>query len=203
MVSLTVLKAYLSITSSDDDALLTSFEAIASARLSALIGRELNETTYTDEVVNIERTVFDLQGWVKFDLAGAKSYIHLDNYPISTFTSLKVDGQALTVDSDYYVLSDEGVLILAVAVNDRFKNALATYTAGYAEDEAPQELQWIVMEMVKGMYQDGATPVQGSKDVKSEKIGEYAVTYDASKTESFIGSPEVQAIINKYKAISL
>jgi hypothetical protein len=203
MVSLTKLKAYLSITSSDDDTLLTSFEVIASARVSALVGKELNSTVYTSEVVNIERSNVDLQPWVKFDLSGMRSYIHLENYPVTTFTSLIVGEDTLTVDEDYYVLLEEGVLIMATSIDDSYKNALATYTAGYAEDEAPEELQWIVMEMVKSMYQDSTTPVQGSLDIKSEKIGEYAVSYDVGRMNTFVSSSEVQMIINKYKNVSL
>ena len=201
MITLAELKAYLSITVSTYDTFLTNLISLAIGRLEGVAGRSLGLATYTNEVLEVEGSSFNAEDFVGLKINQPVVAVKLKNYPVATLTSVTLDGDALTSGEDFYLRADEGILLFYSDISSYGDKLLATYTAGYSDSTAPDGLKWILYEMCKIMFQNGATPTKGGREVESKRIGEYSVSYKSEDVGSFMNSAEVQEIVGKYKQI--
>lgn len=118
IVSVKDLKVFLEIPTSDYDELLTMVVGFVSSRIQTFLNRELKKQS---------RTIYRD--------AGRKRYF-LPAYPIDTSETLTVtyDGTVQTVDDDYYVWSDEGIIEFDTETSyvDP-KEVVIVWTGGYIE----------------------------------------------------------------------
>ena len=83
-----------------------------------------------------------------------KSYLYLDHYPVTTFTSLTLDGTTLTQDTEFFVDMDEGILecgytgwpgiMYPAKWTSQRQGIVVTYIAGYAAVPADVKMACLV-----------------------------------------------------------
>ncbi len=134
----------------------------ATSFIEKFCGRRFKKTTYTNELVD----------------GDGSQFLFLNNFPIITVTSIYwhwVLGTDELLDSDYYkIYSEEGYIFRSAGWTLGKHNIKITYEAGYdfTTDGIPAELQDICNSLVSSKY-----VLTNKLGIKSEKIGQYAVTY--------------------------
>jgi len=198
-------KAYLGLSSltAAEEAVLENVINMVTNFVESYCGRRFMQTAYSGE---------------EYDGAQDERLI-LNNYPVAsgeTFTfqwrdSASNEAEWETEESeDYFVKYDEGIINLT----GRTRLMVATlkyrvdYTAGYDYDNVATflgdteagDLEMAVWMLIASQW----FKRKGSPDVKSERIGDYAITYGGSmegllKDGSGQGISMVQATLDKYR----
>ena len=158
------------------------------------IGFRVQQTTYTNEEYDTEKS----------------DTLLIDNFPISTFTTLQRRNSALndndweTVDSNlYHVDLDSGVINGAggwLFARTR-KGYRVTYVAGYdfdlsttfLQDTEAADLELAVWLLISTVFNRG----KGGTGIKSESIGDYRVVY----AKSLMENEDIKALLDKYSVI--
>jgi hypothetical protein len=120
LVSLSNVKAFLEVSGTEFDALLNILIGYVSDRIQTFLNRGLQK---------VERTEY-------FE-AGRRKY-YLQGYPVDSTVTITVtlDDNAQTVDSDYFLWGDEGLIELYVkSLYIEPKQLSVTYTGGYNASE--------------------------------------------------------------------
>lgn len=203
MVTLAEAKTFMRVTTSADDALITSLIDYISTAVETYTGRIFRQTTVTEEVLTFDYSSFDLQYRPSFDLAGIRRIAFLKNYPITEITSLTHDGTALTVDDDYILDPSTGAVAFYTSVGDAKNSLLVTYTAGYATADVPADLKMIVLQGIKELYQSSGAVSAGVTAVDSKKIGDFSVSYatGSESINSYLSMNEL--ILKKYRVVNI
>lgn len=145
--------------------------ADASARIAERTGRAYTETTVTDEY---------------HDGTGSE-FILLDHYPITTMTSLTVDNDALTLNTDYWVKdADAGVIECKIAPAKRasglatgHRNVKASYKYGLTAIPSSVKDLCAVMVALKAI-DAGAQYGSTNGPLKSYSDGDVSISYAES-----------------------
>jgi len=145
-------------------------------------GRRFKKTTYTDLLVDGNGT----------------RYLFLDNYPIISVTSIYRHYVFATddlFDSDYYkVYENEGYVYRGMKWPYGQKNIKITYEAGYDfATGIPAELEYLCNSLVKMRFNS-----EGKAGIKSEKMGNYSVTYSDESIPS-----DIKIKLNQWRRLSV
>lgn len=158
LTTLADVKAYLRITNTADDAVLTRLISAASEYIRSWLNRDIDQRTYTE--------VRDGKGHPKMSFP---------NYPITDVTSITVDGQAIpkatTSTAPGWVLDDTGIMIQlrgCYNFNRGVQNCVFVYTAGYAP--VPADISQACIEMVCYRFKESDRIGVSSKTLAGEVI---------------------------------
>lgn len=183
LISLSDLKAYLNITDSSQDSLLTSAIEQASSFIDSYTNRKLEAQDYS----------------LRLDWHGEDEFI-FPQYPVNTLTSFQYNSWTIGTPvwedynkDKYYLDNDTGVFSLTFRIHKGIKNIRVICNAGYAT--IPEDLQRACIQIATYYYsQAGKTTSQ----VKKEQVDGASIEYDTT-----IGGIEqdTYAIINKYKNV--
>jgi hypothetical protein len=217
LITLADVKTFLQITSDDDDAILQMDIDLITAEVEAYTDRNLEEDTYTDEIIKLQRSNFDRLNTRPLAVSGKYQTTVLENYPCVSGVVIENDNVALTT-TDYNVDLTNAVVTFFNSVSDSKFKLTSTYTAGYSSEldanyTTPKDLQLVLMEGVKRLYQSGGTATQGKANIKSKKVGDYSVGYgnnadtsnvyatQAGLVKAYLESNSI--ILNRYKKVRI
>lgn len=157
LTTLADVKAYLRITNTADDAVLTRLISAASEYIRSWLNRDIDPRTYTE--------TRDGKGHPK---------MAFPNYPITGVTSITVDGvvipQALTWNASGWVLDDTGIMIQLrdYNFNRGVQNCVIVYSAGYTP--IPPDISQACIEMVSYRFKESDRIGVSSKTLAGEVI---------------------------------
>ena len=179
MAALTTLanvKTWLGITSSDDDALLTSLIGSASAFIEEWCGCSFSVVSES----------------IKRDGHGGHRAV-LPNYPVVAVASVSVDGVAITAAASFtaagYRVDDMSVILNCYRFNRGLANVQITYSHGYAS--VPADVAQACIEMVALRYRERDRIGYQSKTLAGETI-----TFMVSDM-----SQPIRAVLSQYKRV--
>jgi uncharacterized phiE125 gp8 family phage protein len=188
MITLSDLKTYLQITNSDDDSLLNVYIDDATAYLEKYTENKFTAVTYSDEPI---------------DTYDQHKEIILNAFPVTNVT-LKYDGD--NVDTDRYKTDlKSGAIYLDFTPESSFTKYTIDYEAGYTvtatSSEVPLDLQLIVKQMIKDLYQTNTVAKKGGGNITSKRLDDFQVSYGDTDTYKVFESVLQNNIhvINKYK----
>lgn len=171
LVSIDSLKTLLHITGSSEDSLLQAILASAQAQVVAYIGYNIENTTYTDEI---------------FDLNGQKQFV-LPFYPVTALTSIAIKNDSTWDPLTTYTLKSKWGIIVHDDFFPRWYARLkVTYSAGYTDTTVPSPIREAIIWLSTLSYHDNQ-----SGGIKREKVdGASEVEYTDSKqaTEKIFAS---------------
>ena len=154
--TLSDVKDYLGVTDTDDDSRLTLLIAWTEELIHMYLGRNLNETSYTQTAYK-----------------PATELIQLDNYPVASLTSVTIDDVVETL-TDFDLVTDIGAVhgdfILGEVIS-------IVYTGGYAT------IPPLIIEVFYQVVEDSYNEYKGTSDdeVKDVTLFDFAkVSYDTS-----------------------
>ena len=154
------VKTYLGLTTTDDDARLTLIISWTEALIHAYLGRNLNEATYTHK-----------------SYKPVSDNIQLDNYPVSSITSITIDGETKTL-ADYDLVEDVGIVYGDFTTGD-FVTII--YVGGYAT--LPTPIEDCFYAIIEDRYKE-YKGISGA-EVRDVTLFDFAkVSYDTSTTNS-------------------
>lgn len=153
---------------------------------------------YVDSIINTSSQFienycnrkFISQTFTEYYDGNDENKLLLDNFPVTTFTSLALWDfqtqtvlQTYTVNSDYEVYISEGIIYKPGVFNHGHKNYKVVYVAGYAIANVPDDLKTACFELAKLNYYK-----KDKQGIESETIGRYSVNYGTnSQTAYFMG----------------
>lgn len=205
LITVAEAKSFLQITGTTYDTLITGYVGYVTAEISSYLGRNLESTAYTNEVLQYESATFDLDENTPFDLASPQRVVNLKNYPVATVSgtaqlSISYDGVALVPDDDYKVDTDTGTVFLYASPSDYQRKLLATYTAGYST--VPDDIKLVALMGVKDLFRSGGVTAQGDLNVTSKSVGDFSVNYSQIQdTKAYITGNSL--ILSKYMKVGI
>jgi hypothetical protein len=133
-------------------------------------------------------------------------YLYLPNWPVTTLTSVIEDGVTLTLDTDFYVDLDTGLLTKATYANTLYsemygssenlwtnltQKIVVTYTAGYVQATTlPADLKLAALKEVARQY----------RMFLLKEHGETSRSTDGSSS-SYAEKPEWMEVVSRYRRI--
>jgi len=182
LTSLDAVKRYLGLSSDTDDELLTELIARVSDGIVAYCGRE-----------------FALGDYAEYHDGDGSDTLLLKQRPVTEVVALSQDGVEIAA-ADFVVYPEVGVAQLKSGVFGRgARNVYTSYRAGYAT--IPGDVEQAAVEWVARLY--AARGAAGGRAIASERVGDYAVTYDggAAGDVGAQGPPAtVRAALEPYRA---
>jgi hypothetical protein len=180
MADLTTLanaRAWLNLTSQDDDVLLARLITAASGFIESYINRTLGVHSVSE---------------VRDGLGGRRMV--LSDYPIVSVTTLAVNGVAIPAAADVvsngYRVVGIMVLLTGYIFSKGLGNVEVTYSSGYAT--TPPEIEQACIELVAWRYKERDRIGQSSKSVGAQET----VTYSIKDMPD-----DVKTILNQYKKV--
>jgi uncharacterized phiE125 gp8 family phage protein len=173
LITLDFFKTMMGITSSSNDTVYENLINAAADWLDEYLGRSLIYSSYSNEVYN----------------GSGNNILNLKNWPIVSVTSIQYrsgfgsDAVWTSLQGNEYQIDyNEGQIVVPGKFYRREINYRVTYTAGYSDDPTdqatgasaiPSSIKLALAELVQNMF----TNRKINKNVKSEKLKNYAVTY--------------------------
>jgi len=155
LTTLANAKAWVNVASPNDDAIIQRLVTAQSQGVLNYLNRPIAQTTYTE--------TYDGNG---LDL------LMLGNYPISSITSLSIDGQAITarpaLGQSGYTFDSDTIYLDGYTFNRGRANIVVTYVAGYAV--VPFDLEQAVIELVALRYKERDHIGHVSKAIQGETV---------------------------------
>lgn len=177
LTTVTSLKAYLGITTLDDDSLLASMITAYSTEVISWLNRDIALTTYTEQLSGDGGRV-----------------LMLGNYPIQSITSLTIDGIVIPARPAYgqngYLFDGDSVVLFGYVFTRDFLNVQITYSAGFTN--IPTDLAQAVNEIVALRYRERDRIGNASKTLAGETVAFIVKDFPAS----------AQTILNQYKSVT-
>lgn len=217
LITLSQAKAFMQITVSDYDDLITDYIQMVSAEIEAYTNRTFTKADY-NEALEIRNSRLDQGDYLGLQMQHDRLYIRLRHTPVQTVTSVTQRG--VTIDSDNYTVDTKaGIMTFYTPVSDYKGQLVANYTAGYDDPTVttggfivPFDLQMIAKQGVKVMFENNSIAKQGQGDVKSKSLKDFSVSYGNKQTGLYVDMGGVimksyiagnKAILDKYKYIDL
>lgn len=176
LTDLATVKQWLSITSSNDDALLTRLVTGASQFIQTWLNRDLASQNYSE--------TRDGHGG---------NILPFRDYPVTAVSSLVIDGDAIPAAPNTvirgYRFTDTRLVLQGYSFTRGAANVVINYTAGYAT--VPPEIAQAAIELVAYKYRE------------RDRIGHQSKSL-AGETVTFIvkDMPDgVKAVLNNYKKV--
>lgn len=158
------------------------------------IGRNLKQATYTQEEYSTEHG----------------NSLNLQNFPISSSATFKLELRTSgenedeweTVDSQYYFIDYDSGIIFGISGWNFMRTVngyRVTYTAGYDFDNTTKflsdtdaaDIELVVWMLGMSVWNRR----KGGVGIRSEKIGDYSVSY----TKMLLENSDIKSILDKYK----
>jgi hypothetical protein len=188
LTTLDNVKSYAEVAGAGDDTLLTRLISAWSARFRALTDRDISQQTYTETRDGSGGRVAGAWG-----AGGGATRLLLRNYPVSSVTSVTVDGDAIpkivNAGDSGWVLKGDVVELVGYRFTPGIQNVVVVYVAGF--ETTPLDVEQAVIEMVIWNYKARDRMGQNSKSVGGEVI-------------SFSSKPwpdSAQAVIDDYRRL--
>lgn len=170
------VKAWLNISASSDDALLSRMVSSASDFVQTWLNRNITSQNYQDV----------------FDGNGGRKYMTFA-YPVSAVASVFVDGIAIPASSSPvtpgYVVSKTRISMIGYAFSDGMQNCVVNYTAGYVA--VPTEIEQSCIEIVGIRYK-----ARGRIGVTSKSANGESVSFSQVDL-----SQAIQDVLQQYKKV--
>jgi uncharacterized phiE125 gp8 family phage protein len=115
LIELADAKAFLKVDYADEDTLIQSLIDEATAVIQKDYGRDIVQTTYTDEEYNGE----------------GHELLFIENWPVQSVSELKIDDEVIDV-ANYSLSKRTGVLKYQGRIPEGFGNVKVSYVGGYA-----------------------------------------------------------------------
>lgn len=155
LTTLTNAKAWLSLTGTTDDALLTRLISAVSASAQSYMGRIVASASYT-----ATRN------------GNGRSVIAFPDSPVTAVTSVTVDGTAIpartSVTGSGYSFGESLLFLIGYVFTKGVANVQLVYTGGYVT--TPLDLEQAVLDIVAYKYRERDRIGQGSKILQGETI---------------------------------
>lgn len=175
LTSLSAVQQYLGLSSGVDEALLSDLIARASAGACSYCGREFAAADYYE-----------------FHDGEGTEAVLLEQRPVTAVFALSDDGAEIAAD-EYVVYPEAGIVRLASGTfGHGARTVYAGYRAGY--ETLPGEVEQAVVAWTAELYQSREV---GGRPVASERVGDYAVTYEGESTAN--PSRRVRAALEPYR----
>lgn len=195
-ITLSEVKEALELSGTEHDARLNGYINRATDMIETYCKRRFLSTAYTNEVYS----------------AQSGSTLQLRNFPVTSLGSLEYSTSDFNnthydaVDTSLYALQtsnglDRGVVYLTGGFSTGINNWRATYTAGYALANVPNDLKEALIEIVSYLFnRRKATP-----GMKSETLGRYSYTLDSAMpgTSGLIEKLGIDTILDSYRTITV
>jgi hypothetical protein len=176
LTSLSAVQQYLGLSAGEDDELLTDLVARVSDGIVTYCGREFAAADFYE----------------CHDGDGGDSVL-LDQRPVTEVFALSDDGVEVGAD-DFVVYPELGVVRLRSGVFGRGARSISVnYRAGY--EAIPGDVEQAAVQWAAELYQ-GRGAAAG-REIKSERVGDYAVTYDGADDPGMPG--QVRAALEPYR----
>jgi hypothetical protein len=174
VITLSETKLYLGISGTTYDTSLTFLISASESAIETYLDRPVDAVTITGEVLKFETSQWEARPVPVIDMATSKQTAQTFQYPVVSGTVF-YDGVALDADN-YRIDATSGVIEFDRYYSDRENLLTINYTGGFVT--APDDLKYVALEGVKQMFiaSNAVTPGAGG-EIKSEKIGDYSVTY--------------------------
>lgn len=175
LTTLATAKAWLAVTGTGDDALLTRLVSAVSAAAQQRMGRQIASQSYTDT----------RNGTDKMAMA-------FPTQPVTAVASVTVDGIAIPArpapGQSGYTFDAQLIRLVGYSFTRGVQNVVLVYTAGYAA--TPTDLEQAVVEIVAHKYKE------------RDRIGQTSKVL-AGETVSFLRDVPVDAlrVIDQYRRI--
>lgn len=155
LTTLTNVRAWLGITSVNDDAILSRLITSASAYIQSWINRS-----------------FALQTYSESRSGNGGAVMAFADYPVTAVSSVVIDGQTIPQSPDGqqagYVFDANTIGLIGYRFNKGFNNVQLVYTAGYAN--VPFEIEQACIELLSLRYRERERIGHQSKSVQGETV---------------------------------
>jgi hypothetical protein len=176
LTTLVVVKAWLDISTTNSDTVLTRLITAGSAFLINWLNRNILSSSYVNE---------------KYNGNGHQS-IRLRNWPITAVSSVAVNGTQLTVSADGitngFIFDDNHVYILPGTSIDRFckgvMNISIGYTAGYAT--VPFDVEQACVELVSRKFKERTRIGMTSQSLGGQETNSFSKDDLSKDTKSML-----------------
>ena len=195
LTSLSDLKRYLEISSSDKDALLESLIEAVSKQFAVYTGRNLTLKTYSplpdDSNYAPDNAVLDGSGHAE---------LLLPQYPVAEVTSLTLDGAAISQaepggTSGFRLDSRAGLVVRVDGLFTRGRgNVLVAYRAGFSP--MPADLAQAALEQAAVRFQESAAG-HGRLGVSARTLADGSLSYSQKAL-----LPQVREVLDRYRSRS-
>jgi len=153
LTTLSDVKAWLNVQTTNDDALLTRLISAASTFIQSWLNRQIASQSYTQT----------LNG-------NASRKMVLENWPITAVSSLTIDGvvvsQSPNSQTTGYMFDDKVVYLISRSFCRGLQNIVISYTAGYSS--VPLDIAQACIELVSMRYRERDRIGLASKAVGGE-----------------------------------
>lgn len=170
------VKAWLSLTSASDDALLTRLITASSVAMQSYLSRDIFQQVYIEN----------------YHGKGNPSLL-FKNWPVTAVSSVSVDGvsipASITATGDGYVFDETKLMLRGYIFCRGFSNITISYTAGYAT--APYDLAQVCIQLVSLRYKERDRIGHVSKTLAQETV--------AFSQKDF--SDDMRTIMNQYRRV--
>lgn len=176
LTTLNNVKAWLNLTVSTSDALLTRLISAVSAWVQTYIGRQIASQNYT-EVRN----------------GSGGEQLFFANYPVTAVSAVTVDGVAIPPQPSFgqagYSFTGKLLTLTGYKFNRGLANVALTYTAGYAA--TPLDLEQATIELIALAFKERA------------HIGEDSAVFQGQTvTFSKIVPPHTKDVLDKWRRVA-
>jgi len=183
MLALEDVKAWLKVTGTEDDALLTDLEARAQAFLEMQTGRYFGAPKEFVEVLD-----------------GGREALRLLEEPRDDDPTTIEEWDGAWIDN----LDDVDVTTFWVFRQDRTcwpggrRHYRVTYTAGYEPDEVPGDIAQAALDLIADKYR-----YRGNEGLQSETLGQYSYTRADYTRADIERIPGVQTTVDAWRHVSI
>lgn len=172
LTTLNEIKAFLQITTTVTDALITTYRDIIESEIESYVNQNLTQSTYT-EVLNYTDRNYDLSSFTPLNTGQRHLSLSLKNGFVNSLTLLEGN----TTVSDYNLINKSGLIETYQKFDDHKNNLQAHYDAGFTTSTAPIDLKSVVYLGVKSLYENNSQAKQGNGNVKSKSVKNFSVSY--------------------------
>ncbi|KAA0597211.1 putative phiE125 gp8 family phage protein [Azospirillum lipoferum] len=178
LVDLAMVKSHLGIVGTDDDAIIGALIARASAAITSYIGAPILAGTYRETL----------------ETGGGQAVIALSRYPVTTVTSVEVDGSELP--SGFRLDADAGLLLRTDSAGrsrpwECGAVVEVSYSAGYAT--CPPDIEQAVLELVSAAWS------QRGRDPGLKSIGIGSINLGYFGADALPGIASVAPLLDRYR----
>jgi len=133
--------------------------------------------------------------------------IILRHWPVLRVNALSIDGDSVGAENaEYFVYEDEGIIRLDAGTFGRKRKSVYVYLYAGLSPWPFADLRQAANEWVQQKYSSRGTASDTNRDIKTERVGDYAVTYEDSSTQDSLlrenDMPKsVQSALERYRTI--
>lgn len=181
ILTLSEVKTWLGVTDNASDSILTVMIPLVESSIANMLDIQLEQTTITNEVIHYNFSRFDTSGSTGLSTFESKGLVRLKRSPVITITNISYNSTPIEA-SDYFFINDLGLVQFLRLHPDLDFKLTCTYVAGYTDSTLPPDLKLLLLDGVKSMFRNSGKALQNQGNIKSKRIGDFAVTYGIDDT---------------------